>query len=329
MTTPDKPLLEVRDLCVSFETDEGVLPAVDGVSFTVNEGETLGIVGESGCGKSVTALSLLRLIPCPPGKIAGGEVLFRGENLLALPSHELASWRGKAISMIFQEPMNALSPLLQIGRQLVETAQTHRSLSQSDAEALSVEWLRKVGIPDPLDRMRNYPHQLSGGMLQRIMIAMALMLHPALIIADEPTTALDVTIQAQIFALMKSMKERQTAMILITHDMGAIWEMCDRVAVMYAGRIVEINSVEALFAHPRHPYTQALLQSMPTLVSARGPLIPIPGSVPSPLAYPKGCRFRDRCPFAFDRCADYPPLYRLPDGAQAACFLVEKEGLSP
>ena len=324
-----QPLLEIRDLRVGFTVDEGYLRAVDGVSLDLAEGETLGLVGESGCGKSVTALSLLRLIPQPPGRIESGSVLFRGRDLLRLPVEELRAVRGRDISLIFQEPQQAFSPLHRIGDQLVETLQFHQPISRPDALRLAREWLERVGIGDPEERLYAYPHQLSGGMLQRIMIVMALFLHPALIIADEPTTALDVTIQAQIFSLMKALKEDRTALILITHDLGAIWEMCDRVAVMYASRIVETGTVAELFARPAHPYTQALMQSIPSLTHPAERLEVIPGQVPSPLAYPAGCRFQDRCPHAFARCrTEYPPDYPKPEGGTVTCFLAEPDGQS-
>jgi peptide/nickel transport system ATP-binding protein/oligopeptide transport system ATP-binding protein len=334
--THPQPLLTVRDLRVGFTVDEGYLRAVDGVSLDVAEGETLGLVGESGCGKSVTALSLLRLIPQPPGQIESGSVHFRGRDLLTLSAAELRSVRGREISLIFQEPQQAFSPLHRIGDQLVEALQFHQPISRPDALCLSREWLTRVGLGDSDERLRSYPHQLSGGMLQRIMIVMALFLNPALVIADEPTTALDVTIQAQIFSLMKTLKEDRTALMLITHDLGAVWEMCDRVAVMYASRIVETGQVADLFARPAHPYTRALMQSIPSLDNPEERLEVIPGHVPSPLAYPVGCRFRDRCPHAFDRCRkDYPPDYSKPDGGIVACFLADSihapsgaEGLS-
>jgi peptide/nickel transport system ATP-binding protein/oligopeptide transport system ATP-binding protein len=324
---PPKKLLEIRDLRVGFTVDDGYLRAVDGISLDLAEGESLGLVGESGCGKSVTALSLLRLIPQPPGRIESGSVLFRGRDLLRLPAAELRSVRGRDISLIFQEPQQAFSPLHRIGDQLVETLQFHQSISRPDALRLARDWLERVGIGDPAERLYAYPHQLSGGMLQRIMIVMALFLEPALIIADEPTTALDVTIQAQIFSLMKTLKTERTALILITHDLGAIWEMCDRVAVMYASRIVETGRVADLFARPAHPYTQALMKSIPSLANPAERLEVIPGQAHSPLDYPTGCRFRDRCPFAFDRCQHaYPPDYPKPDGGLVACFLADPEG---
>ena len=323
-TLPD-PLLAVEDLSVVFRTDEGLVHAVDGVSFRLFPGEVLGIVGESGCGKSVTALSTLRLIPSPPGRITGGRVHFDGKNLLGIPIRKLRRIRGNDISMVFQEPMTALSPLHRIGKQMVETLQTHRDIGRKEAWHTGADWLTRVGIADAAERMYAWPHQLSGGMRQRVMIAMALMLHPRLVIADEPTTALDVTIQAQIFELMQDMKQRDMGLILITHDMGVIWEMCTRVVVMYASEVVEQAAVGDLFGTPLHPYTEALLEAIPSLDGPRGRLQAIEGQVPSAIGYPAGCRFRDRCRYAFDRCSrEHPPLYRL-GTREARCFLREKE----
>jgi oligopeptide/dipeptide ABC transporter ATP-binding protein len=322
-------VLQVRDLAVEFDTDEGRIRAVDGVSFNLRAGEVLGVVGESGCGKSVTALSLLRLIPCPPGRIAGGQVLFEGRDLLALPLPEMRSVRGRRISMIFQDPMSALSPLHTVGDQLAETLQLHRPVSRDEAWAASRTWLDRVGIPDAAQRLRSYPYELSGGMRQRVMIAMALLLQPAVLVADEPTTALDVTIQAQIFDLMREIKDARTSVMLITHDMGVIWEMCDRVLVMYAGRVVEEGPVREVFAQPRHPYTAGLLKSMPRLKQEGRRLASIPGQVPSPGRYPAHCRFADRCPHAWAPCRSGDPrLVPAGAGRQAACFLVP-EGRLP
>ena len=315
-------LLEVKDLTVQFETEAGVLTAVEGVSFDVNPGEVVGIVGESGCGKSVTALSILRLIPRPPGRFVRGQIVFKGQDLLTLPLNTLRQIRGKQIGMIFQEPMTALSPLKRVGRQMVESLRIHDpTLSKAQAWATAIRWLDSVGIPEPAERMHNYPFQLSGGMRQRVMIAMALMLHPALLIADEPTTALDVTIQAQVFELIREMKADDTSMLLITHDMGVIWELCDRVIVMYASHIVEAGYKDELFGDPRHPYTRGLLRAMPQLNTEREQLEAIEGQVPSPLDYPPGCHFYARCPIAVERCrTEEPPLERLADGRQVACF---------
>jgi oligopeptide/dipeptide ABC transporter ATP-binding protein len=314
-------LLQIEDLSVHFDTDEGTVRAVDGVSLDIRRGEALGLVGESGCGKSVTALSVLRLIPSPPGHIAAGRILFHGDDLLRLPIARLRAVRGRAISMIFQEPMTALSPLHRIGAQLAETLQFHRNIRSDDAWRTGADWLRRVGIPDPADRMLAYPHELSGGMSQRVMIAMALMLDPELVIADEPTTALDVTIQAQVFDLMRGMRRKDTSLLLITHNMGVVWEMCTRVAVMYASEIVEVAGRDAVFSGPLHPYTEALIASIPPVAGNCRRLETIPGQVPSPLAYPAGCRFRDRCKYAFARCAiEHPPLYDI-DGRLVRCFL--------
>ncbi len=328
--SPAPTLLDARDLRAGFEVDDGFLRAVDGVALAVREGETLGLVGESGCGKSVTALSLLRLIPQPPGRIESGTALFRERDLLRLPIGELRQVRGRAISLIFQEPQQAFSPLHRIGDQLIEALRFHRPISRAAALALARAGLVRVGIGDPDQRLQAYPHQLSGGQLQRVMIVMALLLEPALIIADEPTTALDVTIQAQIFSLLKAVKTERTALILITHDLGAVWEMCDRVAVMYAARIVETGTVDDIFHRPAHPYTRALLEAIPSLDRPVDRLAVIPGQVPSPLALPTGCRFQDRCPRAMDRCrASYPPDYSTPGGGTVACFLADPESDEP
>ena len=317
-------LLEVKNLTERFHTDEGDLTAVNDVSFNIKKGEILGLVGESGCGKSITAMSLLRLIPIPSGAIENGRILFDNQDILSLEFDELNKIRGKEISMIFQEPMTALSPLHRVGKQMVEMLMLHRDISKKDAWKVSEEWLDKVGIPDPENRMYAYPFQLSGGMRQRIIIAMALLLNPQLIIADEPTTALDVTIQAQIFELMNDMKDNNTSLLLITHDMGVIWEMCDRVLVMYASNIVEEGPVKEVFNNPVHPYTQALLNSMPSLSKNADRLNAVEGQVPSPLHYPKGCHFSDRCPSAFDRCnSQKPVLKNINDHQKSACFLYD------
>ena len=323
-------LLQVDQLAVEFDTDHGRVRAVDGVSFAVRPGEALGMVGESGCGKSVTALSIMRLLPSPPGHLAGGSILWGGRDLLKIPVPELRQIRGRQISMIFQDPMSALSPLHPIGRQLVETVRLHRPLPPAEAWSLGEAWLRKVGIPDPAQRMHSLPHELSGGMRQRVLIAMAMMLEPALVIADEPTTALDVTIQAQIFDLMRQLREAtNSALLLITHDMGVIWEMCSRVLVMYAGRVVEEGPVAEVFAAPRHPYTAGLLKSMPRAQQKGRRLISIPGQVPAPGQLPAGCRFADRCPHVFPRCrAEDPRPLAVNTDHHAACFLVA-EGRTP
>jgi len=321
-----EPILSVENLSVSFKTDEGIVRAVDDVSFSVRPGEVLGIVGESGCGKTVTAMSILKLIPSPPGRIDQGRIVFQGQDLLTLSLPELRKVRGARISMVFQEPMTALSPLVRIGDQLAETLQLHGDMPTAVAKSTGEEWLRKVGIPDAAGCMSRFPYELSGGMRQRVMIAAALMLEPDLIIADEPTTALDVTIQAQIFDLIRAMKNQKTAMILITHDMGIVWEMCDRVLVMYASRVAEEGGVREIFAGPRHPYTQGLLASIPRLQKRGGKLTYIPGQVPSPLHYPEGCHFADRCPHVHGPCrVSKPPLFETKAGGRAACFLLNTE----
>ena len=317
-------LLEIQNLSVSFATDEGRVPAVCDVSLSLERGQVLGLVGESGCGKSVTAMSILRLIPQPPGHIDAGRILFHGHDLLPLPLNELRTVRGRRIAMIFQEPMTALSPLHRIGDQLVEALRLHRDHDRKAAWKIAGHWLDKVGIPDPDERLFAWPHQLSGGMRQRVMIAMALMLDPVLLIADEPTTALDVTVQAQIFDLMRELMKKEAGLLLITHDMGVIWEMCTHVAVMYAGEIVETAPVDALFETPLHPYTRALLKAIPGNAPAAGKRLPaIPGQVPSPLALPPGCHFADRCPLVFDRCRQEHPALRQLAGRCARCFLAE------
>jgi len=320
------PLLRVEDLKTHFHTRDGVVRAVDGVSFEVNAGETLAIVGESGCGKSVTSMSILRLLPMPPARIAGGRIEFDGRNLLDLSEPEMRKVRGNAISMIFQEPMTSLNPVLTIGRQIAEALVLHRGMSQKDATARAIEMLRKVHIPEAERRITQYPHELSGGMRQRVMIAMALACGPRLLIADEPTTALDVTIQAQILELMRELhRETGAAIILITHDLGVVAEMAQRVVVMYAGRKVEEAPIEELFANPRHPYTRGLLGSMPHLgdsVNETGKrLVEIPGMVPSLKDPAPGCLFAPRCPNVIDRCTrDAPPLERHGAGHWAACW---------
>ena len=320
-------LLEVDGLRTHFFTRDGIVRAVDGVSFSVAPGETLAVVGESGCGKSVTSLSILRLIASPPGRIVAGRVVFEGRDLLTLSEDEMRAVRGDAISMIFQEPMTSLNPALTVGRQIAESLVLHRGLSQRDALAKAVEMLRKVRMPEPERRVRQYPHELSGGMRQRVMIAMALACGPRLLIADEPTTALDVTIQAQILELMRELaRETGAAIILITHDLGVVAEMARRVVVMYAGSKVEEAPVEELFARPRHPYTRGLLGSMPHLgdsVRAGGAkrLVEIPGMVPSLKDEQPGCLFAPRCPNAVARCSqERPPLSDQGPGHWAACW---------
>jgi oligopeptide/dipeptide ABC transporter ATP-binding protein len=329
---PDRPVLEIQDLKTYFFTAAGVVRAVDGVSYAVHAGETLGVVGESGCGKSVTALSVLRLVADPPGRIVGGAIRLAGANLLELSESEIESIRGNDISMIFQEPMTSLNPLLTVGRQISEAIALHRGLSQRDARDEAVEMLRRVHIPEPERRVHAYPHQLSGGMRQRVMIAMAVSCDPRVLIADEPTTALDVTIQAQILDLMRELQDRLgTAIILITHDMGIVAENADRVVVMYAGRKVEEASATELFACPGHPYTKGLLGSIPNLeaaahAAARRPrLSEIRGMVPPLTDLPEGCTFAPRCGFASAECrAAYPPLVQHREGHWIACWHAER-----
>ncbi|WP_019121876.1 ABC transporter ATP-binding protein [Brevibacillus massiliensis] len=303
-----KPILEVRGLKTHFFTDAGVVRSVDGVDFTIKQGEILGIVGESGCGKSVTSLSIMRLIPSPPGKTVGGEIMFQGKNLLAVSEKEMRSIRGNEIAMIFQEPMTSLNPAFRIGAQICEAIQLHLGIGRSQARQRAVELLREVGIPRPEQLIFEYPHQLSGGMRQRVMIAMAMACRPKLLIADEPTTALDVTIQAQILTLMRRIRdEAGTSIMLITHDLGVVAETCDRVVVMYAGKVIEEADVKTLFKNPKHPYTQGLLQSVPKLKGPRERLYSIPGSIPVPHAMPKGCKFAPRCPLAGQACWESEP----------------------
>jgi len=314
-------LLEVRDLRTTFATDDGDFAAVDGVSFSVDEGRTLGLVGESGCGKSVTSLSIMGLVPQPPARVEG-EVLFDGCDLLRMPAAGLRELRGNRLSMIFQEPMTSLNPAFTIGEQINEAILRHRRTSRAEARALTIAMLERVRIPSPAQRYDDYPHRLSGGMRQRVMIAMALALSPRLLIADEPTTALDVTIQAQILELMRMLREEMdTAIILITHDLGVIAEVADDVAVMYAGRIVERAPVHALFAEPQHPYTIGLLGSIPQLHLAQARLAAIEGQVPTAMSPVQGCRFHPRCPFAVDRCREAsPPLADVAPDHAAACW---------
>jgi len=318
-------LLKIRNLHTYFFTDEGVAKAVDGVDLELEEGGTLGVVGESGCGKSVTALSVMRLIPDPPGRITQGEIFFGGTNLLTLTEAEMRKIRGRFISMIFQEPMTSLNPVFQIGDQISEVLRLHEGMSRKDAWSRSIQMLRMVGIPSPERRVYEYPHQLSGGMRQRAMIAMALACSPKLMIADEPTTALDVTIQAQILELINSLqKEKGMSVILITHNLGVIAETAKKVAVMYAGRIVEYTDVGPIFATPKHPYTQGLLQSIPRIDQDQGRkkrLEAIAGLVPSLLDLPKGCKFSNRCKFVFDRCGEEPPLIETASGHLVRCWL--------
>jgi oligopeptide/dipeptide ABC transporter ATP-binding protein len=296
-------LLQVKDLKTYFYTEDGVVPAIDGVGFTVRKGETLAIVGESGSGKSVTSLSMMRLIPSPPGKIVQGDIVFGGESLLAKTENEMRSIRGNKISMIFQEPMTSLNPVFRVGDQISESLVLHQGMNKKEALQETVRLLSLVGIPEPERRVRQYPHELSGGMRQRIMIAIALACQPELLIADEPTTALDVTIQNQILQLMKKLKEEMnTSIVLITHDLGVVAEMADRVVVMYAGQVVEEGDVFTIFENPKHPYTIGLLRSMPRHDKRVDSLYAIEGVVPNPLNLPDGCRFAPRCPHAVHLC---------------------------
>jgi oligopeptide/dipeptide ABC transporter ATP-binding protein len=321
---PSLPLLEVRNLCTEFRTGAGVVPAVDGISYSVEPGETVAIVGESGSGKSVGALSLLRLIPHPPGRITSGVVMFNGRDLMELSDEEMREVRGGEIGMVFQEPMTSLNPVLTIGRQITETLEQHRGASKAECERRANELMRLVGIADGARRLRQYPHQLSGGMRQRIMIAIALACEPKMIIADEPTTALDVTIQAQILELMQHLtRQLGVALIIITHNLGVVARYADRVNVMYAGRIVESGSAAAIYHNPRHPYTMALLRSVPRLDRPRqARLDPIEGQPPDLTRLDQGCSFRPRCRFAVDVCAASRPSLApagMP-GQMSACF---------
>jgi len=321
-----KTLLEIKNLKTHFFTHEGTVKAVDGVSFKINQGETLGIVGESGSGKSVTALSVMRLIPHPPGKIVGGEIYFEGKDLLKLDDKEIRKMRGKKISMIFQEPMTSLDPVFTIGHEIGEVIQLHQGLNKEEARKKSIEILKIVGMPDVEKRIDNYPHELSGGMRQRVMIAMALSCNPTLLIADEPTTALDVTIQAQILRLINDLKDKFGASVmLITHDLGVIAEMCDNVAVMYAGHIVEYTDVYTLFSNPLHPYTKGLSKSIPRMNVETEHLDAIPGIVPNLLDLPSGCPFHPRCDFCFERCVkEMPELIEIENSHLVKCHLVKK-----
>jgi oligopeptide/dipeptide ABC transporter ATP-binding protein len=321
-------LLEVKNLQTHFPTRAGLVRAVDGVSFHVGEGELLGLVGESGCGKSITALSVMRLIGAP-GKIAGGEILFAGENLLAASEARMREIRGDDIAMIFQDPMTSLNPVYTVGEQIAEALRLHRGLNRKQAREAAVEAMREVSIPDPARRADDYPHQLSGGMRQRVMIAMALACDPKLLIADEPTTALDVTIQAQILELIDELRRtRNLAVLLITHDLGVVAEVADRVAVMYTGRIVEESPVEELFARPKHPYTEGLLRSVPKLTEAEVKKVErlqtIEGTVPKPTNLPPGCHFAPRCQHRMPRCTEGDiPLYQLDGGVGVRCVLYD------
>ncbi|MEK5037193.1 ABC transporter ATP-binding protein [Sporosarcina sp. FSL K6-3457] len=325
-----KIVLDVKDLQTTFFTDSGEIPAVDHIDFHVKEGEVLGIVGESGCGKSVTSLSIMGLVPKPPGKIVGGQILFEDKDLLTMTERQMRHIRGNDIAMIFQEPMTSLNPLFTIGNQMVEAILIHeKGWSKKKAVTRAIDMLKLVGLPRAEGIMKDYPHQLSGGMRQRVMIAMALVCDPKVLIADEPTTALDVTIQAQILKLMRELNTRlNTAVLLITHDLGVVAETCERVIVMYAGQIIEEAPVKQIFEDPQHPYTKGLIQSVPDMRYKKDRLYSISGSVPKPGSIRQGCRFAARCEFAFDRCQrENPELYETSDVHQTRCFLYDGEGV--
>ena len=320
-------LLSIQDLSVHFFTDRGVVPSVNRVSYDIFEGETLGLVGESGCGKSVTAHSIIRLIPQPPGKIVNGKIMFRGEDLTAVSNQRMREIRGNEIAMIFQEPMTSLNPVFTVGDQITEAITLHTEIDFNEARHLAIAMLKKVGIPSPEMRIDEYPHQMSGGMKQRVMIAMALSCNPALLIADEPTTALDVTIQAQILDLISELQQdSKMSVLMITHDLAVVAEVCDRVVVMYGSRIVEIAKVDDLFNDPKHPYTQGLFSSIPNVEEERNRLTPIPGFVPNPMNFPTGCKFNNRCPHKTDICSiREPELKPLSDGHYVSCHLINQE----
>ncbi len=321
-------ILEVKELKTYFRTDDGMVKAVDGVSFNLDKGESLGIVGESGSGKSVTNLSVMRLIPMPPGKIMGGQVLFNGEDILEMSDTRLRNLRGNQISMIFQDPMTSLNPFLRISTQLIETIRLHQGMNKKDAREKAIDMLRLVGIPKPESRVDSYPHQFSGGMRQRVMIAMALSCNPEVLIADEPTTALDVTIQAQILELMQDLSEKLgTSLIMITHDLGVVAGMCDNICVMYAGRVVERASADELFEDPKHPYTQGLINSVPRMDKGKkAELYSIQGQPPNLIDLPDCCPFHPRCEKAMDICRrQYPPVKVLAGGRRVNCWLYSDE----
>ncbi|MCM3739256.1 ABC transporter ATP-binding protein [Oceanobacillus luteolus] len=322
-------ILELSGLSTHFFTDQGEIPAVDKVSFRVHKGEVVGVVGESGSGKSVTSLSILQLIPSPPGKIVSGSIRYKGEDLAKATEKRMKRIRGNEISMIFQEPMTSLNPVFTIGNQMREAIRIHQKISKKAATEKAIQMLKLVGIPRAEDIVNEYPHQLSGGMRQRVMIAMAMSSDPSLLIADEPTTALDVTIQAQILDLMKKInKEEHTSILLITHDLGVVADICDRVVVMYAGQVVEKGTTREILKDPQHPYTQGLIRSLPKLHGREEKLYSIPGTVARPKKDRVGCRFAPRCEFAFERCfKENPELYQLGDGRESRCFLhTEKKG---
>jgi len=314
-------ILEIKNLSIQFQTDDGIVSAVDDISLSVGETETVCLVGESGCGKSVTALSIMRLIQSPPGKISHGKILFNGSDLLTMDAGEIARIRGSRIAMIFQDPMISLNPVYTCGFQIAEALVRHKAMTKKEAMEKAGELLRQVHIPDPHKRVAEYPHQLSGGMRQRVMIAMALSCDPTLLIADEPTTALDVTVQAQILDLFYEIKQtRNMSILFITHDLGIVAEIADRVIVLYAGRIAERGSAEEVFTNAKHPYTLGLLSSVPNVADKHAQLSVIPGTLPDPTAYAEGCRFYDRCPRRTDGCRQQPPLFELTQTHSAACF---------
>ncbi|MCO7175303.1 ABC transporter ATP-binding protein [Sporolactobacillus kofuensis] len=318
-------ILKVDGLKTSFFTDDGEVPAVDGINFSVNEGEILGIVGESGCGKSVTSLSIMGLLPSPPGKIVGGHIYYKGEDISHAKESRMRKLRGNDIAMIFQEPMTSLNPVFTIGDQLIEAIRLHNHLSKQALTDRAVELLKLVGLPRAKELLNEYPHELSGGMRQRVMIAMAMSCNPKVLIADEPTTALDVTIQAQILDLMvKLNKETNTAIIMITHDLGVVAQMCNRVVVMYAGKVVEEGDVKDIFNHPKHPYTEGLIQSIPDLYGKKDKLYTIKGSVPKPGSIRQGCLFAPRCEFVMDKCKENTPEL-LGDSHKSRCFLHQEQ----
>ncbi|MEE8350237.1 MAG: ABC transporter ATP-binding protein [Acidobacteriota bacterium] len=331
MNNTEHPQIQVRNLKTHFFTEDGVVRAVDGISYSLNKGETLGLVGESGCGKSVSALSMMRLIS-PPGKIIQGEILLDGLNLLELPEPEMRRVRGNRVSMIFQEPMTSLNPVFTIGNQIMEAIRVHQDVSHNEARDLTIEMLRKVKIPAAETRVDEFPHQMSGGMRQRVMIAMALACGPEVLIADEPTTALDVTIQAQIMELLAELqRDLRMSILLITHNLGLVAEVSDHIAVMYASEVVEYAGTEELFASPLHPYTHGLLTSVPTLGMPKDQKLKvIPGQVPNPLHFPSGCKFHPRCPLADERCRkEEPRLTEVRPGHWAACHMIEVEAVPP
>ncbi|MBC5659162.1 ABC transporter ATP-binding protein [Anaerosacchariphilus sp. NSJ-68] len=322
-----EPILEIKDLCVEFQTVEGTVHAVDHLNYTLHKGEKLGIVGESGSGKSVSSLGMMQLIPNPPGRITGGEILYHGKDLVKASEKEMQKIRGNEISMIFQEPMTSLNPIIKCGKQIAESLRLHRGMKKKEAMEEAVQMMHAVGIANPEVRAHEYPHQMSGGMRQRVMIAMALACQPQILIADEPTTALDVTIQAQILDLIRELNESMgTSVVFITHDLGVVSELCDTVIVMYTGHIVEQAPVKELFENPKHPYTRGLLNAIPRITKERNPLETIEGMVPNPNERIEGCSFSPRCPYATDQCRKAePPMTELPDGRLVRCWQYAKE----